>query len=88
MVQSYSPWGIEELDMAKRSKPRRIKKETTFGDEVVHGLTDFFDAVGRGETITVRTLKLDLSSGGVKILPHATMDSSGFGLPNAWSWGQ
>lgn len=41
-------------------KARKIKKETTFGDEVLHGLTDFLDSVDRGEPITVRTFKLKL----------------------------
>lgn len=44
-------------------KKRTIKKETTFGDEVLHSLNDFFEAAGRGETITVRTLKLELEPG-------------------------
>lgn len=41
-------------------KRRKIKKETTFGDEVLHGLTDFFQSVERGEPITLRTIRLNL----------------------------
>lgn len=42
--------------MAKKA----IKKETTFGDEVLHSLSDFFGAVEAGEPITIRKVKLDL----------------------------
>lgn len=45
----------------KKMKPKGIKKETTFGDEVLHGLNDFLGAVDRGEPITVRTLRLNLA---------------------------
>jgi len=41
-------------------KQRKIKKETTFGDEILHSLNDFHDTVRRGEPITVRTFKLEL----------------------------
>lgn len=41
-------------------KRKKVKKETTFGDEVLHGLTDFLESVERGEPITVRTIKLNL----------------------------
>ena len=37
-----------------------IKGETTFGDEVLHGLNDFFEAADRGEPITIRTIRLQL----------------------------
>lgn len=37
-----------------------IRKETTFGQDVLHGLRGFFKAVGRGEPITVRTVRLEL----------------------------
>lgn len=52
-----------------------IKPETTFADEVLHGLKDFRQSVERGETITVRTIKLDLtppeySAGDIKALRH------------------
>lgn len=43
-----------------KKKTRKIKKETTFGDEVLHSLNDFVGAVERGERITIRTLKLSL----------------------------
>src|SRR5438094_144472 len=39
---------------------KEVREETTFGDEVVHSLNDFFEAVERGDPITVRTVKLDL----------------------------
>ena len=42
------------------AKPVKIKKETTFGAEVIHSLQDFFQSVKRGETMSVRTMKLDL----------------------------
>lgn len=38
----------------------KIREETTFGDEVLNGLNDFFDAVKAGEPITVRKVKLNL----------------------------
>jgi len=41
-------------------RDRKIKKETTCADEVVHSLNDFVAAVDAGEPITVRTVKLDL----------------------------
>jgi len=41
-------------------KAKKIKKETTFGDEVMHSLNDFLESVERGEPITVRTVKLNL----------------------------
>jgi len=37
-----------------------VKKETNFGAEVIDSLKDFFAAVDRGDTITVRDIKLDL----------------------------
>lgn len=45
----------------KRTK--KIKLETTFADEVLHGLDDFFKAVERGEVVTIRTVKLELEPG-------------------------
>ena len=42
-------------------KQEPIKPETSFGDDVLHGLRDFFAAVKRGEPITQRTVKLDLA---------------------------
>jgi putative transcriptional regulator len=42
------------------SVARNIKTETTFADEVLHGLRDFRESVERGEAITMRTIKLDL----------------------------
>jgi putative transcriptional regulator len=48
----------------KKRREKRAKDETTFGDEVVESLTDFFETVARGEPITVRTVRLDLR-------PHA-----------------
>src|SRR5215208_6558305 len=44
-------------------KSRKIKKETTFGSEVIHGLKDFFRSTRRGELVTIRTVKLDLEPG-------------------------
>lgn len=41
-------------------RTKRIKPETTFADEVLHGLDDFFAAVKRGDPVTVRTVRLDL----------------------------
>ncbi len=43
-----------------RSTRRKIKPETTFADEVLHSLGDFAQAVDQGETITVRTVTMDL----------------------------
>jgi len=42
---------------------RKVKKETTFGDEVLHGLNDFLQSVEKGKPITVRTVKLNLEPG-------------------------
>jgi putative transcriptional regulator len=53
--------GGKPMKSAKNAEA--IKEETTFGEEVIHSLNDFFDAVDRGETITVRSLRLELEPG-------------------------
>jgi putative transcriptional regulator len=42
------------------AKKDTIKKGATFGDEVVASLRDFTSRIASGETITVRTVRLDL----------------------------
>lgn len=44
----------------RHQKRKGPVEETTFGDEVVNSLNDFFAHVERGEPITVRTIKLNL----------------------------
>lgn len=39
---------------------KRLKKESTFADEVIHSLTDFKQSIARNESITIRKVKLDL----------------------------
>jgi DNA-binding transcriptional regulator YiaG len=38
----------------------KLPAQTTFGDELVNSLNDFFASVDRGEPITLRTVALDL----------------------------
>src|SRR5678815_75241 len=54
-------------------KTRKIKKETTFGSEVIHGLKDFFRSIGRGEVVTIRTMKLDLEPGDYSVQEIRTL---------------
>ena len=43
----------------RRMNCRKLPKQTTFGDELVHSFNDFFGRVDRGEPITLRTVALD-----------------------------
>lgn len=54
--------GKEEMDMAGKEN-KVIRKETTFGDEVLHGLNDFAKSVKNGEPITVRDVSLEMAPG-------------------------
>lgn len=45
-------------------KRKRMRKETTFGDEVLHGLEDLLGSIDRGEAITIRDVTLELEPGG------------------------
>ena len=46
--------------MRKGPQVKEVKEGTTFGDEVIDSLNDFFETVDRGDPITVRTVRLDL----------------------------
>ena len=37
-----------------------IREETTFGDEVLHGINDLLDSIKNGEPITIRDVTLEL----------------------------
>lgn len=54
--------GIEEMDMAGK-KNKGVREETTFGDEVLHGLNDFAESIKNGEPITVRDVSLKMEPG-------------------------
>jgi putative transcriptional regulator len=45
------------------SNYRKMKKETTFGADVIHSLKDFLRSARRGEVVTIRKIKLDLQPG-------------------------
>ena len=51
--------GDEVMDMAGK-KNKVIREETTFGDEVLHGLDDFAESVKKGEPITIRDVSLEM----------------------------
>ncbi len=43
------------------TKRKPFRQETNLGAEVIHSLNDFFDALNRGEQVTVRDIRLDLA---------------------------
>jgi DNA-binding transcriptional regulator YiaG len=51
---------MKDAPTRKGKQDKEVKEETTFGDEVIESLNDFFKAVDRGDPITVRTVRLDL----------------------------
>jgi putative transcriptional regulator len=46
-----------------RTKGKDVITETTFGDEVLHGLNDFLQSAAAGRPITIREVTLELKPG-------------------------
>lgn len=42
-----------------KTNRRTIRPETTFGDEVLHGINSLLDSIKRGDPITIREVTLD-----------------------------